>query len=107
MGAVLHIKIYSTLKCSQSMYGCIHTSDTSYKSADFFSPLKAAPPIFMAQLYRHKETVALPAPTHTPTHNHQSAALCLPLIQTDNTKHSAKKQSVRKSASVICYEQVL
>lgn len=52
-----------------------------------------------------QETVTLPAPTHTqPKSTSQLPYACL--IQTDNTKRSAKKQSVIKRASVICYEQV-
>lgn len=78
-----------------------------YVCAYFLPSLQEAPPIFMAQLHMHKETVALPAPTHKPTRNHRSAGVCPSLIQTHNTKHSAKKQSVKKRASVICYEQVL
>lgn len=101
MSAVSPAKIYSTLRCPHSTHACLRActdTETSSERAALFPPLFKQPHPFLWRTHTntHKETVAMPASTHTPAHNYRSAALCLPLIQTDNTKRSAKKQSVRK-----------
>ena len=48
----------------------------------------------MTQIHTHKDTVTLPAPTHTPTHNHQS--LAGHWYKQTTQKHSAKDQTGRK-----------
>ena len=85
-----------------SLRVCTDTGDQFGTRCPFFPSFFKQPHPFLwlththTHTHTHKETVAMPASTHTPTHDYRSAALCLPLIQTDNTKRSAKKQSVRK-----------
>ena len=117
MSAVSPAKIYPTLRCPQSTDACLCActdTETSSERAALFSPLFKQPHPFLWHTHTHthtkthirKQLQCQRLPTHQPITTAQPPYACRWYKQTTQNALPRSNQS-EKSASVICYEQVL